>query len=136
MTVKKSHLEVLFHSLKGTEGVLTLAESRIRDSFIKPVAEATETYFKDRTKIYETFCIKKEDGTPDFIVTKDKDGVDQTSYQFPPEKLEEINKELITLSEEEVSFEDNEKLKEILEKTEYKPKVGETALLDEVISKL
>ncbi len=132
MTIKKANLEVFFYALKGTEGVLTLAESRVRDAFIKPLAEYTDTYLKDRQKIFETFCLKKEDGTND--LKTEKDGTQ--SYQFPTEKLEEINKELKTLAEEEVELEAPEKLKEILEKTEWKPKTGEVAIFDEIITKL
>lgn len=131
MKLSKKYLEVFFYTIKGTEGILSLSESRIRDSFIKPLAEATETYLKDRTKIYETFCMKKEDGTPDLLVQEKT-----TSYQFPPERLDEINKELTTLSEEEVDLDVPEKLKEILEKTDYKPKTGESELIDEILAKL
>lgn len=130
MQLQKKYLEILFNVLKGTEGELNLAESRIRDSFIKPVADVTDTYFKDRAKIYEAFCLRKEDGSVDFLI---KDG--STSYQFPPEKLEEINKELITLGDEEVELPQNDKIPEFIDKTKYSPKVGEMEIIDEILTK-
>lgn len=124
MKLKKQYLETLFATVKGTEGVLNLAESRIRDEFLKKLVEPTDTFIKDRAKIYETFAIKKEDGSLDLV--------DGNKYQFPPEKIDEINAELKTLVEEEVEFDTPEKLKEIIEKTDYKPKVGESDIIDEI----
>lgn len=128
MQIKKQHLEVFFLALRGTENVLSLAESRIRDSFMKPLAEVTETYVNDRNKIYVAFCKKDEDGKPAWV--------DGNKYEFDNEKVEEINKELTTLAEEEVELTPPLFLKEMIEKTEWKPKVGEAALLDEVLTKL
>lgn len=130
MQLEKKYLELLFNLLKETEGELNLADSRIRDSFIKPLAEVTETYFKDRAKIYEAFCLKKEDGSIDFLVKGET-----TSYQFPPEKLDEINQELITLGDELVDLPNSEKIKDFINKTKYSPKVGEMESIDEILTK-
>lgn len=128
MTLKKQHLETIFSFVKGTEGSLTLAESRARDIFIKPLLEVTKTYIEDRNKIYLAFCNKNEDGTPNLI--------DGDKYEFPKEKLDEINKELITLAEEEVEINTYAITKEILDKSEYKPKLGETEVIDEFLAKI
>lgn len=130
MKLKKSSLEALFSLTKGTEGVLNLQESRVRDSFIKPLQEVTQTYFDDRNKIYLEFCNKKEDGSPDLL--------EGDKYQFPKDKLEEINKELLTLADEEVEVNTTDnpaQIKGILEKSEYKPKVMEAEVIDEVLNK-
>lgn len=127
MKVAKKHLEVFYLVLKDTK--LKLADARIRDAFMKPLGVEADQFMADRTKIYETFCLKGEDGKPDI-----KDG----KYHFPPEKLDEINAELKTLAEEEVEFVVPEKLKEkeIIQNTEYSPKVGESLIIDELISKM
>lgn len=133
MKIKKQQLETLFNFTKGTEGLLNLADSRLRDSFLKPLADKTQEFFDDRDKIYQTFCIKNEDSTPDF-----KDG---DKYQFEKSKLSEINKEILTLAEEEVEIKlqdnlPNSKLKEILEKSEYKPKALEAEVIDSILNTL
>lgn len=128
LIVKKSQLETLFSLTKGTEGVLTLPESRIRDAFLKPLLAVTQTYLEDKTKIYMTYCFKNEDGIP-----KLKDG---DKYEFAKDVIEPVNEELATLLDETIELEIPEKLKEILEKSEYKPKVGEAEIIDEILSKL
>lgn len=126
MKIKKSNLVPIFLFVKGTEGTLSLKESRERDIFIKPFFEVVKTYEQDREKIYKEFCIKNENGEPDL-----KDG---KSYQFPTEKLDELNKELETLNTEEVEVNVYALTKEVLEKSEYKPKVGETEIIDEFLN--
>ncbi len=125
--MKKSQLLVLYQAVKGTEGVLNLAESRQRDAFLKPLTEATQTFEQDRKTIFEKFCDKKEDGTPD--VTNDL-------YSFSAEVQKDLNAELNTLLQESVTLECPESLADWLERTEYRPKAGETAVLDEIIENL
>ncbi len=128
MKVKKIQLEAIFQMLKGTEGVLDFKDSRIRDSILKPLSEQLQTYFDHKTKIYEAFCNKKEDGTPDLL--------DGDKYQFKKEVIEDSNKELLALAEEEVDIfvtDDIGKFKEIMLKSEYKPKVGEVEQIDGVL---
>lgn len=120
--MKKSNLEVLFNVLKGTEGVLNLAESRRRDVYLKPVLTALETFYKDRNTIFEKFCTKKEDGTPD---------IHEEKYSFPPESLDELNKEIEVLLNETVEIPGD--VKDLLEKSEYKPKIGEAEQIDELL---
>lgn len=128
MTLKKLYLETLFNFTKGTEGILSLSDSRVRDNFMKPLGETLQTFVNDREVIYKNFCLKKEDGEPDLL--------EGNSYQFPPEKVEEINRELKVLGDEEVEVSTPDKLKEILEKSEYKPKIGESEIIDEILTKI
>lgn len=125
--MKKSQLIVLYQAVKGTEGVLNLSESRQRDAFLAPLTEVTKTFEQDRKVIFEKFCNKKEDGTPD--VTNDL-------YTFSKEVQEELNEEVNLLLSENVTLECPESLAKWLELTEYRPKEGETAILDEVIATL
>lgn len=126
MKLKKSNLEVIFNFTKGTEGVLNLADSRLRDEFLKDLSDKTQSFYDDRNKIYINFCVKK-DGQPDLL--------DGDKYQFEKNVLPDLNKELMVLAEEEVviTLPDNFttfKLKEILEKSEYKPKALEAEVID------
>ncbi len=122
MKVKKQHLEILFSTLKGTENILSLPDSRKRDAFLKALSSELETFYKERTVIYETFCDKDENGKPD--IKDDK-------YHFAPEKFDEINGELKTLGDEEVTIDLS--ITGVLEKSEYKPKIGEAEIIDKLI---
>ena len=129
ITLTKNKLEVLFLAIRGTEGVLSLAESRIRDAFMKPLTEATKTFEEDRKVIYEKFCTKDEEGNPDLT---------DNNYHFQKEVLEGLHKEIETLYAEEVELPvaSKESLKLILERTEYKPKTGEVEIIDEILATL
>lgn len=127
MKLHKGQLELTFTVLKDTN--LSLQDSRIRDAFLKPLGEAVDTFYKERTAIYEKFCDKKEDGTPD---------IDDGKYHFKKEVTEEADKELKTLITEEVEIEEKwgvtkTKLKELMEKTNYSPKVGEVEVIDSIL---
>lgn len=128
MKLKKLQLEPLFNLAKGTESTLSLAESRIRDSFIKPLSEIVQTYYDDRNVIYKIFCLKTEDGESDLL--------DGDKYQFPKGELDKINKELQILADEEVEVNFPDSVKDILEKSDYKPKIGEAEIIDEILSKI
>lgn len=129
MQIQKKYLPVFFSTLNGTDGVLSLSDSRVRDVFFKHVLETTQQFEKDRKTIYEKFCNKKEDGTPD--TTDDK-------YTFANDVLDEANKELEILGNEDVEFVTAfpAKIKEIIELSAYKPKTGESEQIDHIISKL
>jgi len=127
MKLEKRYLEVLYKTIKGTEGVLTLAEGRIRDAFMKDVTEATTQFENDRRVIYEKFCTKTDDGKPD---------VSDGKYHFKTEEVSEIQAELETLYAEEVELPSPSGLKEIVERTQYKPEIGESEKIDHIISKL
>lgn len=125
MNLPKKYLELFFNILSETD--LGLADARLRDSVVKSLQEPFKDYNLARKTIYETFCNKTEDGKPD---------IQDDKYHFSPDVTESVNKELITLLEEEVSIvvENPEKLKEILENTSYKPKVGEAEAIDVILT--
>lgn len=125
--IPKRQLEVFFLTLKGTEGVLSLKDARVRDSFMKPLIEATQTFESDRRAIYVKFCDKDEEGNPN--ITNDE-------FKFKKDVVEEMGKELETLMDEEVVFTIPEGLKEIMDQSAYKPKVGESMIIDEILEKL
>jgi len=127
LQLEKKYLEVFYLTLKGTEGILSLAESRTRDGFMKTLGDVLEIFYADRKKIYETYATRKEDGIIDLTDNK---------YYFAPEKLDELNGELTTLLNEKVELSAPESLKPIIEKTTYNPKVGEVEMIDHVISLL
>lgn len=127
LKLQKKCLVPFFLALRETDGVLSLKDARIRDGFLKTLKEMTATFEVDRKAIYEHYCVKKEGGVPDIV---------NDAYTFKPEVQEELIKELTMLLEEEVELPDTKGLKEILEKTEYKPKTGEAELIDEVLAKL
>ena len=116
MNLAKKHLIPFFLALKETDGQLTLKEARIRDQMLKPLLEITKTFEEDRTKIYQKYG-------------ELKDG----QYHFKDEDTDTVNKEVQELYAEEVELPHIKGIKEILEKTEYKPKFGEAELIDEVI---
>lgn len=125
MTIPKNKLETLFLLAKGTEGELSLQESRIRDAFYKPLLELTQTFEQDRRTIYEKFCQKDEEGNAD---------VSDGNYKFDQKILPKVNKELEILYAEEVELPSIDKA--ILEKSSYKPKVGEAEIIDEIFTLL
>ena len=127
MKLEKRYLEIFFKTIKGTEGVLTLAEGRIRDAFMKTLTDVTSQFENDRKVIYEKFCTKSEDGRPD---------VSDGKYHFKTEEVPEIQAELETLYAEEVELPSPLGLKEIVERTQYKPEIGESEKIDHIISKL
>jgi len=126
MQIKKSSLEILSSVLTGTEGVLTLADARIRDSFAKKLKEHVDTFVADREKIYVKFCLKDKKDKPDLL--------NGTQFQFKAEVLKDMNPELDILLAEEVKLEcpNPKKIKEFIEKTEYMPKIGEAEVIDEL----
>lgn len=132
MIVKKQHLELFFTVLRGTDGVVSLKDARIRDAFMKPLATQVDQMVKDRSAIYESYCRKTEDGEPDT-----KDG----QYHFDADDLEKANKELQEFGEETIEAEypwgvTAEKLKELMEASHYKPRYGEAEIIDELIKSL
>jgi len=123
MKVKKQYLETLFNFIKGTDEQLTLSESRKRDAFLKEIAPVLETFYADRKVIYEKFAVKDASGKPDIVNDK---------YSFEKEVIEELGKELTLLFEEEVEI--SNLPKDIVDKSEYKPKVGEVEIIDNLLA--
>ncbi len=130
MTIQKKNIEVVFLALKETSP--NLADARIRDSFLKPLGEALDQLNRDKTAIYVQYCDKNEDGSPK---------IELGNYHFKTEDIDTINEELNTLFDETVDIPtDNpsvpEKLKELIEKTNYSPKIGEVEIIDSFIATL
>lgn len=132
MKLKKKHLELTITLIDKTE--LSLADSRIRDRSIKALLEQYKTFTEEKGKVLEKFCDKDEEEKP--ITTALENG--SVQYTFTGEgALDNVTKEINTLLEEEVDIEgDNTKIKEFIEATNYKPKVGEMELIDEILALL
>lgn len=129
LTIPKKQLEVLYQTLKGTEGQISLTQARARDLFMKKVTDALETFYADRKKIYETFCTRDADGNPD---------IKNNLYTFEKEKAEEMQKEFNVLLAEEVTVEVpfHDVIKSVINNTGYKPMQGEAEMIDEILGKL
>ncbi len=127
MNLKKKHLETTLLLLKGTDGKLSLKEARLRDQFMREIASSYDQFIKDKKTILDTLCDKDAEGKPDI-----KDG----NYHFAPELHEQLQSELNTLLEEEVEIKEVKGIKKILENTDYKPKIGESDSIDEILSQL
>lgn len=128
MKIQKKELEAVFNLVKATDGFLSLQDARVRDTFIKPLADVTQTYFNDREAVYKHFCIKKGDGTPDMA--------EGNQYQFAPESVESLNKEVKTLGNEEADVDFPEGIKAILEGSAYRAKIGEAEIIDAILAKI
>ncbi len=115
MLVKKSHLEVFQKALVATEDVLTFPEARIRDSFLKILVEFIQEYITAKNTLLVKLGIPIEG--------------EENRYTFTPEYI----KELEVLNNEEVELSPDPAIKEFLNKTTLKPKVGEADLLDDII---
>lgn len=126
MKLQKKYLELFYKCLGGYK-TDKLAEARIRDSFMKTLAESVDAFIKDRNVIYEKFCEKNEDGSP---LIKDN------KYNFPREVITDLNQELIILLDEEVEMTPDEKIKEFVENTKYETEAGETLAIDEILKLL
>ncbi len=124
MKVKKQYLEVLFLALRDT--TLSLSQARVRDLALRKVQPELDAFYNDRRKIYETFAKKDADGNPD---------IKQNLFTFEKEEAEKMGPELEALNAEEVELDIKfpDVVKTIVENTEYKPKTGESELIDEVL---
>lgn len=116
--MKNKFSELLYAVLMGTEGVLGFADSRIRDAFLKVLKEKTVEYQEARNKLLTTL------GKP----IPEKEGF----YSYTPEYL----KELEILNEEIMTLPEQPKIKEYVTLSSYRPKVGESEMLDEALASL
>ena len=123
MILKKNCIETLAKALNATE--LSLVDARIRDKFLRDLAEHEKVFLEDREKIYAKHANKDKDGNA--IITDNK-------YTFPPESVGQLTEDLAILLDETVEIEAPAKLKEFLENSPYKPKPGEVELIDKVIT--
>lgn len=116
--MKNKFSELLYNVLMGTEGVLGFADSRIRDSFLKVLKEKTVEFQEARNKLLVSLAKPMPE----------REGF----YSFTPEylaELEILNNELMTLPEQP-------KIKEYVTLSSYRPKVGESEMLDEALASL
>lgn len=127
MVLAKKELEILYHVIRGTEGKLTLSEGRKRDLFFKDLVEVLKVFEADRKIIFEKYCEKNEDGTPD--ISDDK-------YTFSKAVADEMQKEVQVLYDETVEVKAIPELKEIFARTMYMPKLGEAEIIDSILAKI
>ena len=129
MKISKKYLEICAKLLKDCDP--SLADGRIRDRFYKTLIEDLKTYYEDQEKILIKFCEKDSDENP-IIRTNEKN---EKTYTFSPENAPKVEEEILKLNKEqtEISCDQPEKIKELIENTTYKPKVGETIIIDELL---
>ena len=133
MILKKKYLTLFYKTLAVAksnveENYISLADARVRDALAtKVIYDLLRDFEEARKKIYVEFCNKNEAGEPDLIDDK---------YQFENSVVDKVNKELVTLENEEVEIEisNPEKVKQLLNNTKYAPEIGETVLIDELIA--
>lgn len=125
MLIEKRHLEPLWRVLGGTDEQLTLAEARVRDRAYTAVTEELKAFEQERKAIYEKFCTKLEDGTPD---TSDN------QYRFVGDDKTNMETELNVLLDEKVEITLPDNIAAIAEKTTYKPRVGESEAIDAMLT--
>lgn len=121
MKIKKSHLETLYLVLKDTS--LKLSEARKRDVFFNDLTTHLNQFYADRKKIYETFCNKKEDGTPD---------VTDNQFHFDKSVQKELSEELEQLFNEEIEIKGYDTLKTVIENSDHALKAGEAEVIDAI----
>lgn len=130
MKLKKRELEITYLVFGNVEA--DLAGCRVRDAILKPLKEEVDNFYKERKDIGEKYADKNEDGTSK---------IENDMYVFPKKDEEKVNKEFNTLLDEEVEIPEKpgttgQKLKELMEATQYKPKLGETAIIDSIIARI
>lgn len=128
MTLKKKYLTLFYLTLAEAD-TGSLAEARIRDSIAKEVLANLKDFEKDRQKIHLEYCIRNEKDEPELT----PEGL----FKFKiGEVFDKVKAEVATLEGEEVDLKvkDTVKVKELIEGTKYKPKVGETEIIDELIA--
>lgn len=132
MKIQKRYLILLGSMLNECKG-LNLKDARLRDSFGKQVSVPLNTFYGERTKIFQEFCDKDEKtGKP--VIPEGDSG--KTQYRFSMENKDKMTAELEILLGEEIELTPPEDIKRIIEGTEYKPQVGETEVIDELLGLL
>jgi hypothetical protein len=118
MQLKKEEILVLQKVLIGTEDKLNFADARIRDKFLKALVEEIQAYYEARNKLLVSIAEPIEG--------------EENRFNLTPKFMEEEK----VLNEEEVELPDEPKLREFIELSEYKPKIGEIDLIDSILSKI
>jgi len=131
MLLYKKELEVIFKALKATNGVLSLAEARIRDAILKQLIDFINEFNSAKNAIFTKLCDKDGDTAK---TTSNPDGT--TTFHFAtPEQREELTKEIQILNDESVELSASTQLATILEKTSYKPEFGEAEVIDTILAR-
>lgn len=129
MKLEKKYLPVFLKTLQATN--LNLIDSRIRDDFHKELFETTRDFEIAEQAVFKEFCIKNKDGEPEMTVSG--------QYQFTlGENSDNATKEREVLLAEEIELNPKNpaKIKEFLNLSEYKPKVGEIEMIDFILTQL
>jgi hypothetical protein len=92
---------------------------------MKALHDATVQYETDRKAIFDKLC-DQIDGKPDLRDNK---------YHFSKKNTPVAESELKTLNEETVELPNPEGIKEILERTNYSPLIGEADVIDSILTK-
>lgn len=118
MQITKEEALVLQKVLVGTQEKLDFADARVRDKFLKSLAPEIQLYYEARDKL--------------LISLADRIEGEENRFNLTPKFLEEEK----ILNEETIELPDEPKLKEFIELSEYKPKIGEMDLVDSILSKI
>lgn len=118
MQITKEEALILQKVLVGTQEKLDFAESRVRDKFLKSLAPEIQSYYEARNKLLISLAEKIEG--------------EENRFNLTPKFLEEEK----ILNEETIELPDEPKLKDFIELSDYKPKIGEIDLIDNILSKI
>lgn len=118
--MKNKHLQLTFKVLEATE--LSLAEARVRDAFIKDLVDNLKTLDENRLKIVKKLADKDEKGEAI---------IEDNNYKVTDR--EALIKELEILAEELSPIVISEAVKKLITESNYKPKIGEAAEIDEIL---
>lgn len=123
MLLYKKEIEVIFKALRDTAGVLSFAESRIRDAVIKELITHVNELNTAKNDIFKKFADTS---------TELPGG--QVNYHFPPESVESVTHEVNILLDETVEV--DERFVTFIDKTTYKPEYGEVEIIDVVVARV
>ncbi len=129
MKLKKSQIDLLLKTIGNSHVVF--AEARLRDSIGKTLVELYEKFEEVRLTICKELATKNEAGEP-----VEKEGM----YIFTDEARVTLKEKVGVLMDEEVDIPlksvDAARLRRIVEVTEYKPEVGEVAMIEDILAKI
>ena len=131
MKIQKSDVGVILSFLGGADE-LKLKDARIRDKAIRDLTEYKKVYEVEKTKVYEKFCTKDDDGKPKV----ERNPMGGVKYNFPTEIIEDLNSEMKILNEETFTYKPNADVVRFIEISNYKPKVGEVEIIDDVLERM
>jgi len=130
MKIQNKYLKLAVETMMMTPCVYS--DAKLRDIFGRNLLQAHKTYDEKRLSLCEQMCDKDDQGKP---VTKDK------NYVFSDTIKPEFDTKLTDLMNEEIEiplrFGDAHRLKNMIEKTQYTPAVGEAEIIEaEFVNKI